>query len=71
MELVLCGPVAILPIPLWLLGMGSSAVLGARSAGQGFCNPQPMLDKQKVQDKPTSSDWKRHLGPCRGREVDI
>ena len=49
MELVLCRPAAILPMPLWLLGMGSSAVLGARSAGQGVRNPQPMLDKQKVQ----------------------
>ena len=49
MELVLCGPDARLPMPLWLLGMGSSAVFGTRSAGQDVHNPQPMLDKQKVQ----------------------
>ena len=45
MELVLCGPVARLPMPLWLLGMGSSAVFGAISAGQDVQNPQLMLDK--------------------------
>ena len=49
MELVLCGPVARLPMPLWLLGMRSSAVFGVRSAGQDVHNLQPMLDKQKVQ----------------------
>ena len=50
MKVVLCGPVARLPMPLWLLGMRSSAVFGVRSAGQDVHNPQPMLDiKQNVQ----------------------